>query len=292
MTLLYTFDDGSPGNGQGGGQPATATGTTTINVAPIDDFTVTQDDAVRTAEDTPVVIDVLANDSDVDSELSVIGIDGGPIAVGETVAVAHGSATLNEDGTLTFTPAPDFNGETSFAYVLDTFATATVTVTVDPAEDPTVVSGDLHAVVAEGDIVTLTTADLTATDPDVTDDLLVYTVTGVSHGLYAERRGDRQLHAGRPRGRPRPFPARRRRGRRQHRAVAQGRRRRRGTVDRCGGRGRSARQRRAGGAGGYWAATRTRRSPARRSRSMSTTVRMSSPTAWWAKTAVRCTAAS
>ena len=71
VTLLYTFDDGSPGNGQGGGQPATATGTTTINVAPIDDFTVTQDDAVRTAEDTPVVIDVLANDSDVDTELSV-----------------------------------------------------------------------------------------------------------------------------------------------------------------------------------------------------------------------------
>ena len=183
VTLLYTFDDGSPGNGQGGGQPATATGTTTINVAPIDDFTVTQDDAVRTAEDTPVVIDVLANDSDVDSELSVIGIDGGPIAVGETVAVAHGSVTLNEDGTLTFTPASDFNGETSFAYVLDTFATATVTVTVDPAEDPTVVGGDLYAAVAEGDIVTLTTADLTASDPDVTDDLLVYSVVSASHGL-------------------------------------------------------------------------------------------------------------
>ena len=30
VTLLYTFHDGSPGNGQGGGQPATATGTTTI----------------------------------------------------------------------------------------------------------------------------------------------------------------------------------------------------------------------------------------------------------------------
>ena len=145
VTLLYTFHDGSPGNGQGGGQPATATGTTTINVAPIDDFTVTQDDAARTAEDTPVIIDVLANDGDVDSELSVIGIDGGPIAVGETVAVAHGSVTLNGDGTLTFTPASDFNGETSFQYVLNTFATATVTVTVDPAEDPTVVGGDHHA---------------------------------------------------------------------------------------------------------------------------------------------------
>ena len=91
VTLLYTFDDSGPGNGQGG-QPATATGTTTINVAP-DDFTVTQDDAVhgrgyagrhrrarRAATSTPI---------------SVGGIDGGPIAVGETVAVAHGSVTLN-----------------------------------------------------------------------------------------------------------------------------------------------------------------------------------------------------
>ena len=183
VTLLYTFDDGSPGNGQGGGQPATATGTTTINVAPIDDLTVTQDDAVHTAEDTPVVIDVLANDSDVDTELSVEGIDGGPIAVGETVAVAHGSVTLNDDGTLTFTPASDFNGESSFEYVLNTNAAATVTVTVDPAEDPTVIGGGLHAVVGEGDIVTLTTADLTATDPDVADESLVYTVTSASHGL-------------------------------------------------------------------------------------------------------------
>ena len=77
---------------------------------------------------------MLANDNDVDSELSVIGIDGGPIAVGETVAVAHGSVTLNEDGALTFAPASDFNGETGFEYVLNTFATATVTVTVEPAE--------------------------------------------------------------------------------------------------------------------------------------------------------------
>ena len=48
--------------------------------------------------------------------------DGEPIAVGETVAVAHGSVTLNEDGTLTFMPASDFNGVTGFEYMLNTFA--------------------------------------------------------------------------------------------------------------------------------------------------------------------------
>ena len=36
--------------------------------------------------------------------------------------------------------------------------------------------------VAEGDAVTITTADLTATDPDSTDAQLMFTVTATSHG--------------------------------------------------------------------------------------------------------------
>ena len=158
---------------------------------------------------------------------------------------------MNDDGTLTFTPASDFNGESSFEYVLNTNAAATVTVTVDPAEDPTVVGGDLHAVVGEGDIVTLTTADLTATDPDVADESLVYTVTSASHGLVMLNGSETDsftqadLAAGHVRF--------------QHDAgeddgsialslmggggAAQ--------IDHAADRGRSARQRRAGGAGGY-----------------------------------------
>ena len=38
------------------------------------------------------------------------------ITVGGSVAVADGSVTLNADGTLTFAPAEDFNGETAFTY--------------------------------------------------------------------------------------------------------------------------------------------------------------------------------
>ena len=59
---------------------------------------------------------VLGNDSDADGPLAVLAVDGTAITAGNTVAVAHGSVTLNADGTLTFAPAEDFNGETSFSY--------------------------------------------------------------------------------------------------------------------------------------------------------------------------------
>jgi hypothetical protein len=183
VALSYTFHDGSPGNGQGDGAQATATGTMTINVAPIDDETVTEVDLARTAEDRPVVIDVLANDTDVDSLLVVTEIDGQPIVVNGWVTVANGNVMLNADNKLTFMPASNFNGETSFTYKLNTGFAATVTVMVDPVEDPTVVTGDHHAVVAEGGTVTLTIADLTAVDADVSDEQLVYSVTSVAHGV-------------------------------------------------------------------------------------------------------------
>ena len=43
-------------------------------------------------------------------------IDGTLISAGTPVAVANGSVTLNADGTLTFTPTANFNGQTSFTY--------------------------------------------------------------------------------------------------------------------------------------------------------------------------------
>ena len=187
---------------------ATATGTMTINITPIDDATVTAADLARTTEDRPVVISVLANDFDTDSLLTIAAVDGQPITVNGWITVAHGDVMLTPDNKLTFMPAPNFNGETSFTYTLNTGSTATVTVTVDPVEDPTVVAGDLHAVVAEGDIVTLTTTDLTATDPDVADEVArLHGNERIARGGDPERVGHGCVHAGRPCGRSRQIPA-------------------------------------------------------------------------------------
>ena len=67
------------------------------------------DDTAVTAEDTPVTINVL--DNDVDS-------DGDPLTVIDVLGVSNGSADLNDDGTITFTPDPNFSGEAEFTYTI------------------------------------------------------------------------------------------------------------------------------------------------------------------------------
>ncbi|KIN72244.1 cadherin-like domain-containing protein [Sulfitobacter guttiformis] len=97
---------------------------------------VAADDVAETPEDTPVTIPVLANDTDP---------QGDPLTV--TVATSpDGDVVINDDGTLTFTPNPDFNGPTTITYTVADPAgntdTATVDVTVTPVNDPPVTVDD------------------------------------------------------------------------------------------------------------------------------------------------------
>jgi gliding motility-associated-like protein len=113
------------------GSTSTGTATVTITVVPVDDV---QDDAATTNEDTAVTISVLDNDS-FDSSSAV-----------EVTAVtdpSNGIVVINSDGTVTYTPNPDFNGEDTFDYTVTVTNTdgststeaATVTVTVLPVGD-------------------------------------------------------------------------------------------------------------------------------------------------------------
>jgi filamentous hemagglutinin family protein len=80
-----------------------------------------------------VVIDVLANDSDP---------DGDPLTVDSFAYEGAGTLVLNEDGTFAYTPAEGFAGEDTFTYsaadgeVGAEPAEATVTITVNPGEEP------------------------------------------------------------------------------------------------------------------------------------------------------------
>ena len=91
-----------------------------INRAPV-----AADDAVTTQVDTPVTVDVLANDSDA---------DGDALTVVSTTVPPNGAAAINADGTVTYTPTTGFTGTDAFDYTIeDGFggsATATVTITV------------------------------------------------------------------------------------------------------------------------------------------------------------------
>ncbi|MEZ5985937.1 MAG: Ig-like domain-containing protein [Hyphomonas sp.] len=76
------------------------------------------DDTASVVYGNSIIIDVLGNDTDPDGDtLQIARIDGVPVTVGTTVAVAGGSyVTLNADGTLTYTPGAYAIGETSFTY--------------------------------------------------------------------------------------------------------------------------------------------------------------------------------
>ena len=130
-TIQYTIDDGNGG---------TDTATVTINVAPVNDAPVAEDDTGSTQEDVPVTFtaaELLANDSDIDEDtLTITGV--GPST--------NGTAVLNGDGSVTFTPDLDFTGTASFDYTVEDgnggVDTATVTVNIPSANDAPIAVDD------------------------------------------------------------------------------------------------------------------------------------------------------
>ncbi len=115
----YTIDDGH-------GHTATSTVTVTVNCS--NDGPTPGADVISTPEETPVVVDVLGNDTDVDGDtLSLVGVG----------APAHGSAT-QEGQQVLYTPAGDYCGSDAFDYTVSdghTTSTGTVTVTVTCVAD-------------------------------------------------------------------------------------------------------------------------------------------------------------
>lgn len=68
----------------------------------------------------------------IETPLAIVEIDGQTVQPGDTVSVENGAATLNADGTISFTPIPNFTGPTGFTYtVLSGGVTETATVTID-----------------------------------------------------------------------------------------------------------------------------------------------------------------
>uniref|UniRef100_UPI0014216010 Ig-like domain-containing protein n=1 Tax=Thalassoroseus pseudoceratinae TaxID=2713176 RepID=UPI0014216010 len=79
-------------------------------VTAINDAPIAVDDDATTDEDTPVVINVLANDSDV---------EGDTLTVSAVTPGTNGTVTINPDGTLTYTPAANFAGSDTFTYTIN-----------------------------------------------------------------------------------------------------------------------------------------------------------------------------
>lgn len=149
------------------------------------------DDAASMFEDQSVTISVLSNDSDPNGDALRV------VAVGSP---RHGSAAVNPDGSIVYTPAADFNGTDSFPYTVSDVhgasATAVVTVTVAPVNDAPVASDDSANCEKNRYVI----VPVLANDSDVDGDALsVYSVGRASSGsvtirsdgtvLYRARKG-------------------------------------------------------------------------------------------------------
>ena len=84
------------------GSVAVAVEVTDVNEAPVAD-----PDIASTAEDAPVIVSVLANDTDPDPDTLTVEVRDAPL---------HGTVRVQADSTLLYRPASDFNGEDIFTY--------------------------------------------------------------------------------------------------------------------------------------------------------------------------------
>ena len=114
-TFLYTISDGNGG---------TSTAETVIMINGQNDAPIAGNDSTTTFHNTPVVLDVLNNDSDPENQ---------PLAVVLLNQPENGTAVVNPDGSVTFTPELDFEGTVTFDYLVEDpdGATDQATVTIE-----------------------------------------------------------------------------------------------------------------------------------------------------------------
>ncbi|MCA8986412.1 MAG: tandem-95 repeat protein [Planctomycetaceae bacterium] len=114
------------------GQLSSAPATVSLVINPINDAPVANGVSETVNEDESLVGNLTASD-----------IEGDSVTFGLVSAPSHGTVTVNPDGSFTYSPGPDFNGNDSFEFVANDGQAdsniATVSITVTPVNDnPTV----------------------------------------------------------------------------------------------------------------------------------------------------------
>ena len=126
--------------------------TITVNVLPINDAPVANNDVASTNEDTPVSFNITNNDTDIDGTIAVNTVDLNPSTPGiqATFTNAQGTWTVVA-GVVTFTPATNFNGIAFIGYTVNdnggaTSNVATITVNVAPVNDAPILDNEFLTV--------------------------------------------------------------------------------------------------------------------------------------------------
>ncbi|MEM8729895.1 MAG: Ig-like domain-containing protein, partial [Pseudomonadota bacterium] len=148
-------------------------GTVMINLQPVNDAPEANTDSGLVSEDGMITFQPLLNDVD---------IDGDELTTVVVVSGENGRAVLNEDGTITYTPDPNFAGEDTFSYTVSDgqggSSTGLVTVIVTPVNDAPVPANDATQTAED----TSVTIDPAADDSDIDSEDL--TVTDVGEAAF------------------------------------------------------------------------------------------------------------
>jgi gliding motility-associated-like protein len=164
--------------------------TVTITVSPVNDAPVAVNNSAITNEDTPVVINILANDSDVDGTLDAATIDLEPTtpAVEQTLTIPGEGSYSVTGTTVTFSPVANFNGQaTPVSYtVKDSNGLisniASILVTVTPINDAPVAQPDTYTV-AEDVVLNISAINgVLANDSDIDGEAIVSALSAPTSG--------------------------------------------------------------------------------------------------------------
>ncbi|MHC8359043.1 retention module-containing protein [Pseudomonas sp. LS2P72] len=141
------------------------------------------------AEDSVATGNVLGNDSDADTPLSVANFTvtgmAGSFTAGQTATIVGvGTVTIAANGNYTFTPDANYNGAVpQITYTTNTGATSTLDLTVTAVDDPSVLTADAQTIAEDSPAV----GNVLGNDSDVDNTLSVatFTVAGVTGSFTA-----------------------------------------------------------------------------------------------------------
>ncbi|HHE1176412.1 TPA: tandem-95 repeat protein [Vibrio parahaemolyticus] len=151
--------------------------TVNFTVAPVVDI---EADSTNVVEDTPTIINVLGNDT-FEGKDKVVSLDAenGP---------KNGTVTVNNDGTVTYTPNDNYHGIDSFTYIVTSGGVSestTVEVNVTPVNDAPTIKVDAVESITEDAVSTDTVvATLTVRDTDTPEDQLTVSLENNSNGYF------------------------------------------------------------------------------------------------------------
>jgi VCBS repeat-containing protein len=162
---------------------SSATSAVTITITPVNDAPVAAPDAYTTDEDTPVLIDALRNDTDVDGDQ----LDRKLVTTPTNGTLAEINDGPNTGG-WTYTPNPDYHGTDTFTYKAFDGTTysdpVTVTITINPVNDTPIARDDTYTTDEDSTLTVSIPNGVTGNDSDPDDDtaLTATLVDGPTHG--------------------------------------------------------------------------------------------------------------